>query len=41
MVEPGEELHLPHNLLVEQLVPGVETNTLDGVGLVIQLVFYL
>ncbi len=41
MVEPGEELHLPHDLLVEHLVPGVEADPLDRVRLIVQFVFHL
>ncbi len=41
VVEPGEELHLPHDLLVEHLVPGVEADPLDRVRLIVQLVLHL
>jgi hypothetical protein len=41
MVEPGEKLHLPHDLLVEHLVPGVEADPLDRVRLIVQLVLHL
>ncbi len=41
MVEPGEELHLSHDLLVEHLVPGVEADPLDRVRLIVQLVLHL
>ena len=39
--EPGEQFDFAHDLLVEQPVGGVEADPLDGVHLVVQLVFYL
>ena len=36
MVEPGQELDLPHDFLGQLLVVGVESNPLDGVHLRVQ-----